>query len=213
MKKILIIDDKKGSENVCDVVKYITSTNIELASKVIFDKKAETFFQWDEAGNNCTPLFKIDDFDYVFIHHSQKGDSLYPSTIIDLIKLSLRDKLVLFSGSIEEHFLDKSGEYTNRSIKRNKIITKITPFINKSLLIKRWELEFLYYDYEYEETLLRTITLMFDNEDQKKKIFDSLEMKALLKLLHVEHSSLKYDELYIYNGDELIDKLKNLLYE
>lgn len=213
MKKILIIDDKEGSENVCNIVADTISKNIELTSIVIFGKKAETYFKWDAAGNNCRPLFKVDDFEFVFIHHSQKGDSLYPSTIIDLIKFDLGEKLVLFSGSIDEHFLDETGKYINRSIKRNKLNNKVTPFINKSYLIKEWILEFLFYEFEFEEVLIRKVIIMLDNNLSHEHIFKSSEMKLLLKLLYVDEDSSIYNILYSYDGDALINELKKLLYD
>lgn len=210
MRKILIIDDKEvNSENIAVTADEIrNSLRSEISPLIVTSRKAELYFQWDDAGNRCEPLFETNDYDFVFIHHSQQSDSIFPSNIMDLIKDILGEKLVLFSGSTVENFCDNSEKYVNRSISRKKILDKLPEFLKKSVLLGEWKAELLFY--VYEENLIRKIIMMQEQELDDDLIFISSEMEHFLKLKFINVGSSKYSDLLTKKDHNLIEELRKL---
>ena len=172
-------------------------------------RSANEYFKWDPAGNECVPLFDVDKYAFVFIHHSQKGDSLIPSTVIDLIKQILGEKLVLFSGNIDEHFINcENRDYIFRSIKRNKLRTKLKGFILHSIRLKEWVIEILFYD--YENLLISKIMTMQDDQVSNDLIIGSLEFKRFLCIKNVIPDSSEYKKIMLLDEYKLIEELRNL---
>ena len=125
MKKILIIDDNidRWSAKISPFVNNVSLT-----------QDPSEFFDYDKAGNFCNLKFEKNDYEYVFIHHSQSGDSLLPSSLIDLIKNHLGLNLILFSGNIEQSFENKEREnFHFRSLRRTAMQDNIVFFIKESL--------------------------------------------------------------------------------
>lgn len=212
MNKILIIDDKKeqGSmpQNIVGLASTICVDDPHFKDIVICSKKASDYFSWEPAGNECIPLFDSKEYDFIFIHHSLQGDSIFPSNIVDLIKNVLGTKLILFSGSSSENFLNTSETYTYRSISRPKLLSKLEEFIKKSFIINEWKAEILFF--EYEERLIKEIIILQDNISDEENIHDTYQFITLLKLKHVTPGTSKYSLLHGFKDDKLIEELRKL---
>lgn len=208
MKKILIIDDKllpNSDHTAADKWKVLVE---EFINYVDVNRFPEKYFEWDRAGNYCNLKFNDDDYSYVFIHHSQKGDSYFPSNIMDFIKQNLREKLVLFSGNIEEKIIyEENPDFTFRSIKRENLSAKLLEFIRKSVLLQSWEIELLYYD--YDKRLIMNIMKMIDNNVSKAEIIKSKDLEQFLALKFVKPDTELYYKV-INEQDDLINTLRNL---
>ena len=214
MRKILLIDDKpievKDKETVGFMADKWSSDKIaEFSDLVDVSKNANDYFTWDPAGNYCNPLFAKTEYDFIFIHHSQKGDSMIPSNVIDLIKQEFGDKLVLFSGNIKEYFLNTENfGFTYRSIQRQKLWDGFREFLKKSDTLKEWVIEILYFD--YERHLIARIIELLDKETSRNLINNSKEMNHYLKLKYVEPGSSKYQKVFDCTDDDLVDELRKL---
>lgn len=182
--------------------------SVQFSTYVITESKAENLFQYDSAGNNCKPLFVIDDYDLVFIHNSQNGDGLIPSNIIDMIKSILNEKLVLFSGSISEQILNKQKGAFYSCIKRDKLENRLSSFLKKSQLLGEWKLEILFYD--YENILIGKIIEMIDNDVPFEIVINSDEIKDYLALKNLQHSNPKYKQLFTIDLADLPNYLRSL---
>jgi len=214
MKKILIIDDKPLEGEDREVIgfmidRWLSDRVGEFSDLVDVSKKASDYFDWDKAGEYCKPLFETEEYDFIFIHHSQNGDGIFPSNIIDLIKEFLGERLVLFSGAITECFLNKENDgFVFRSIQRHKLWDKIREFVKKSSILQEWNIEILFYD--YERFLIGKLMEIIDNDSSRVSINSSKELRHFLKLKYIEPGMDSYDRIMncpIYN---LIDELRNL---
>jgi len=214
MKKVLLIDDKVIESANKDVFVYMvdkwSSERIaEYSDLVDISRSANDYFKWDQAGNDCNPLFNKTEYDFIFIHHSQKGDSIIPSNVIDLIKRDFGDKLVLFSGNIRENFLNTENfGFTYRSIQRQKLWDRFREFLKKSDILNEWVIEILYFD--YEKHLVGKIMNLLDHDSSRDFINKSNEMKHYLKLKYVEPGSSKYQRIIDCTDEELVDELRKL---
>lgn len=201
MKQILIIDDNKTRW------KSITD---EFPEYFIVGQKIDDFFDFDVAGNFCNKKFSLDEFEFVFIHHSQQGDSLIPSNLLDLIKQDLRLNLLLYSGSIGEKFEDLDRKpFFFRSIPRDLLTNKLRKFIKDSTLIGRWEISLLFYN--YPKLLIGKFMEMLDDEMTYDEIFSSEKMKEFLILTHVKTGSEAYKALLSTDRNLILEKLEGLL--
>lgn len=209
MEKILLIDDKVlPNSNSYEVEKWKKIVGDDYHEYIDIHRSAEEYFDWDNAGNYCTPKFNIEDYAFVFIHHSQKGDSYFPSNTIEFIKQSLKGKLVLYSGNIEEKLInDEYPDFTYRSIKRQNLSDKLLEFIKKSILLKTWEIELLFFD--YEKRLMGRLMKMIDTDFSKEEILNSREFNQFLALKFVKKNSEVYHKI-ISDEVDLINALKNL---
>jgi hypothetical protein len=209
MKKILLIDDKiLPNSNHCEVDKWKKIVESQYQDYVDIGRTPEEYFDWDNAGNYCNPKFNIEDYAFVFIHHSQKGDSYFPSNTMEFIKQSLKEKLVLFSGNIEEKIInDEYPDFTYRSIRRQNLSDKLSSFIKKSILLHSWEIELLFFD--YEKRLIGNIMKMIDANLPKEEVIKSNEVQQFLALKFVNINSKLYHEIISEEGD-LINTLRNL---
>lgn len=210
MKKVIILDDKvyidsSKTKSYADIWKDKSAGYNHL---VRIETDAKNLFEYDDAGNSCTPTFNIDEYEYIFIHNSQMGDGMMPSNIIDLIKIQFSTKLILFSGSIPEVFLNESDNFPYRSIQRQTLTNNFSSFVKKSNLLNEWKLEILYYD--YETILINKIMTMQDADISEADIFKSDEFNTLLKLKHLNATNSKYADIISCVGSKLIEKLRNL---
>ncbi|OMQ13677.1 hypothetical protein [[Flexibacter] sp. ATCC 35103] len=210
MKKILILDDKIYSDN-SKTISYLDIWKKKSIGSIDFvrvENDAKVLFDYDIAGNSCKAIFDVDDYEYIFIHNSQKGDGLIPSNIIDLIKIDFGSKLILFSGAIKEAFLNEEGSFIYRSIQRKKMENNYSSFLKKSILLQEWKLEILYFD--YEKFLIGKIIEMQDLEALNETILQSLEFNTLLKLKYVKIPSPMYEKILSCEGNDLIEQLRSL---
>jgi len=200
MKKILIIDDNidRWSAKISPFVNNVSLT-----------QDPSEFFDYDKAGNFCNLKFEKNDYEYVFIHHSQSGDSLLPSSLIDLIKNHLGLNLILFSGNIEQSFENKEREnFYFRSLRRSAMQDNIVFFIKESLKDGDcWDIEIFYY--EYTSRQIGKIILLQDEGITNEDLFTSKPMDKFLRLKGIERNSTLFDDLYRTTGAELIHKLRN----
>ncbi|NTS41958.1 hypothetical protein HRG84_13660 [Flavisolibacter sp. BT320] len=214
MQKLLIIDDKNYVDPVSGdaspmTVKWLKDRVGEYSHLVEVAKSADKYFEWDIAGNACELLFEASKYSYVFIHHSQQGDSYFPSNIIDLIKIKLQDRLILFSGNIKESFLNTEyPPYIYRSITRPKLWDRFSEFLKKSVLVNEWLLEVLFFD--YEKRLVGRIVEMQDNDYTHHQITNSKEFIQFLKLKCVGNDTATFKRITNANGPDLIDELRKL---
>ena len=213
MKKLLIIDDKilndENHDNIAVAERWKKEKIIGYSHLIeVYDKSNAHFF-WDSNCQNCRLLFNKDDYQYVFLHHSQKNDSMVSSTAIDLVKRELGEKLILFSGSINENFLNRDVEgFTFRSISRDKLWRKFAEFIKKSVLLDTWTIEILYY--AIDQYLIKRIILMQDTEVSTHIISRTSEFQQLLRLKYIPNGSEQYNRIISLDGHELINELRDL---
>lgn len=213
MNKILIIDDKiednPYSGGIISMSNKWMEKLADYATLIDIASVPDLYFDWDDAGNKCEALFDSNTYSFVFIHHSQQGDSLLPSNIIDLIKGIIGDKLVLFSGSITEFFLNiEIPSLPFRSITRDRLWKNIIEFVKKSLLLNEWTIEILYYNYDNQ--LVGEIMQMQDSDMDNADIIKSREFLQYIKLKHISVGSAKYKSLISAEDESLIDLLRSL---
>ena len=197
--KILIIDDNRNRWKSIehDFPQYVTT-----------DDNIEKYFAFDKAGNYCQPKFELTEFNFVFIHHSQQGDSILPSNLLDLIKESLGLQLILFSGSIPIRFENKDTAHQYfRSISRGELSRKIKEFITTSILLGRWEIESLFFD--FTKRLKRNLVLMLE-EMEPGELFGTEEMREFLAITGIKEGTALYQTLIKLDQNSLIKKLEIL---
>jgi hypothetical protein len=198
MNKILVIDDQ-GDRLGC----------VEWPLLIDFSSRAGDYFDWDREGNYCNPKFPVSRYDYVFIHHSQTGVTAIPSTRLEYVKKHLGEKLVLFSGNIAVCFLNTDvPPYFFRSIKRENLAAKFAIFVQRSVLLNRWVIEMVFYN--YEKFLIGKIIELQDKGTRKEEILRCGELRELLLLKEVSKGDADYTIVMKSEGFALIDILRKL---
>lgn len=199
MNRILLIDNHKGRwDNIIS----------QFSELVTYGDRMSDFFDFDRAGNFCTPKFNETDYDFIFIHHSQNQDSIMSSAILDLLKIELGFKLVLFSGGIKFCFENKDVDgFFFRSIAREQMERSLKFFIQTAKNLGRWEIESLFFDYPMR--LRKKVSLLVDKMTVSE-ILATQEMQDLLTVSHISTESKKYLEFKDCDPASFLSKLETL---
>lgn len=211
MNKILLIDDG-------DFLNRINFWKEKISGhEDIIDVKEtyKGYFEIDPAGDDeIKPLFKADKYSYIFIHHSQQNDSLFPGNTIDRVKEMFQEKVVLFSGSIRTCELNIDNEKLKfRTIERELLEKNFLLFINYSIQLGKWEIGYVFskdHSKIIKKRCIEVIISYIEQDTIRDIIFKSEEMEQLRKIFFLDVSSEKYLNLINISDYDLIEELNKL---
>mgnify|MGYP000161817356 CR=1 FL=1 len=198
MNKILIIDDR--TERWAEYAK-------DFRAYVVVSQRIEDYISFDPDGNNVAVKFSESTYLLIFIHHSQRGDSIIPSNILDSVKALMGFRLILFSGTLDNIFHNQENPgFPFNSLRRETMAARFKLFVGKSILMGSWELEILYYDFL---TILKgRLMEQLDSGDlSTASLLGLREMDMLLKYQRVDKTSQLYLKLPEMLPEEVLTTL------
>lgn len=127
----------------------------------------------DNSGNEIKILFDETKIDYIFIHHSFDLPSSIPSNCFDVLRNSLKGKLITFSG-------DTFSSMKLGKLRRDDVYNHFKEFLDIHAILHEWHLN-LFTERNYKRRIAELNFESFRNvlEDD---ITSSLKTKELIKI-------------------------------